>query len=279
MSYRGRRWSLTINNWTEEELSDLKSLMPLHVTYLILGKETGEQGTPHLQGYLETPKKVTLGSLKTLAGLRRAHLEQAKGSAAENLTYCSKEDRDPFIGGEPMRQGSRTDLEEMKKMIDEGEPEITLWEKDFRTMVRNYKALNHYRSLKAQPRHWVTEVIVLVGPTGCGKTKWVFDMTQDENLSLWTYSSGGWFDGYDGQQVALFDDFYGVESKIDWDLLLKLCDRYPMKVPVKGGFREWCPKKIVITSNSPVHEWYPRQINQDAFWRRVAVFIDNDFWE
>lgn len=222
---------------------------------------------------------MTLGSLKRLKGLARAHLEKAKGTAAQNLEYCSKEDRNPMVVGEPMRQGSRTDLLELKQDIDEGAPELTLWEKDFPTMVRYYRAMNHYRSLRAQPRHWVTEVIVLVGPTGCGKTKWVFDMCEDERLSLWTYSSGGWFDGYDGQDVALFDDFYGVDSSIPWDLLLKLCDRYPMKVPVKGGFREWCPKKVVITSNSPVEEWYPRQINQQALWRRVTAFIDNDFWK
>lgn len=137
-----------------------------------------------------------------------------------------------------MRQGQRVDLLELKDMIDQGLPELALWEKDFKTMTRNWKAMMHYRALKAQPRHWVTEVIVLIGPTGVGKTRWVVEMALERRASLWTYSSGGWFDGYEGDEIALFDDFYGEESSIKWDMLLKLCDRYPMKVPVKGGFRE-----------------------------------------
>lgn len=278
---RSRRWTVTVNNYVDQDVLDLTTLVPQIVTYLVCGKEVGEQGTPHLQVYLETKKKVTLGSLKKMKGLTRAHIEKANGTAADNLTYCSKEDRDPLVQGEPMRQGTRTDLEEVKEAIDGGSDELAIAEQFWRQWVRYNRAFTRYRSLAVQPRHWVTEVTVLIGPTGCGKTRWAHQMAMDSNEQLWTYCTGdrAWFDGYMGHGVVLFDDFYGAESGINWDMLLKLLDRYPMRVPVKGDFVEWAPRHVVITSNNPVHEWYPRTINQDALWRRITTFIDNDFWE
>lgn len=271
-----------MNNYRDSEIFQLKQLHPSKASFLILGKEVGAQGTPHLQGYLEVTKKVSLSTLKSWPGLERAHIEKANGSADQNLAYCSKEDPDPVLLGSPFRQGARTDLEEMKSLVDQGVSELDLWEQDFRTMVRYHRAISHYRSLRALPRHWATEVIVLIGPSGCGKTRFAYDLAKSRHLNLWSYSGGGWFDGYQGHEVALFDDFYGSESGIAWDVLLKLLDRYPYQVPIKGAFREWCPRIVIITSNADVNEWYPRVINQDALWRRIfenGYFIDRCFWE
>lgn len=48
---RSRKWTLTLNNYTEEQRTALLDLPSL--AYAIIGKETGENGTPHLQGYLK----------------------------------------------------------------------------------------------------------------------------------------------------------------------------------------------------------------------------------
>lgn len=58
-------------------------------TYLIIGKETGEDGTPHLQGYVRLRTKVRLSTMKQY--LPRAHLEPAKGNDWQNKVYCSKD--------------------------------------------------------------------------------------------------------------------------------------------------------------------------------------------
>lgn len=47
-----------------------------------------------------------------------------------------------------------------------------------------------------------------------------------------------------------------------------MTDRYPLKVPIKGDFVQWAPRKIWFTSNLPPHEWY--QIDTDA--TRAAYF-------
>ncbi len=54
-----------------------------------------------------------------------------------------------------------------------------------------------------------------------------------------------WFDGYDGHKAAIFDDFRPDMCKL-W-MLLRLLDRYPLRIPIKGGFVQWRPTCIWIT--------------------------------
>ena len=55
----------------------------------IIGKEIGEQGTPHLQGYVEFKDKLRITALKKINN--RAHWEKCKGSKDSNLKYCGKD--------------------------------------------------------------------------------------------------------------------------------------------------------------------------------------------
>lgn len=58
-------------------------------TYLIIGKEVGENGTPHLQGFAIMHKKTTLVGMKKI--FPRAHLEVAKFGNKTNKNYCAKD--------------------------------------------------------------------------------------------------------------------------------------------------------------------------------------------
>lgn len=80
-----RRWCFTLNNWNEDERVDLvKSL-----EHYIIGKEIGENGTPHLQGYCEFKNPRNLSALKKIN--TRIHWERAKGNRSENIIYCTKD--------------------------------------------------------------------------------------------------------------------------------------------------------------------------------------------
>lgn len=104
-------------------------------------------------------------------------------------------------------------------------------------------------------------------------------MDQVMDSTFWTPGDYEWFDGYNGQEIVLFDDYRG-EYPIQ--LFLKLTDRYAMSVKVKGGFTNWCPRKIYITSNTCPSTWYKDADTRtlDAFWRRLNAvhFINKNLY-
>jgi len=87
------RWCLTLNNWTNDEYDTIRSKVPENCRCGIIGREVGENGTPHLQGYIEFNVK---SRPMNVFGIKRIHWEKAKGDKLQNLTYCSKEDKKPF---------------------------------------------------------------------------------------------------------------------------------------------------------------------------------------
>ncbi len=56
---RSKHWVLTLNNPTSED-----GVEPNDFEYLILGKEVGEEGTPHLQGYCVFKNRQYLSGAK-----------------------------------------------------------------------------------------------------------------------------------------------------------------------------------------------------------------------
>jgi len=81
---RLRRICFTLNNYTDNEYLESQKLSDL----MIIGKEIGDKGTPHLQGYAEFKNQKSLEMIKSI--VPRAHIEKAKGNRQQNITYCSK---------------------------------------------------------------------------------------------------------------------------------------------------------------------------------------------
>lgn len=83
-----KRWCFTLNNYTEEEYETINHICSKICTYHIIGKEVGEQGTPHLQGYLEFKTKARPKSKFKFTN--KIHWEKAKGTRESNELYCKK---------------------------------------------------------------------------------------------------------------------------------------------------------------------------------------------
>lgn len=277
---RGRKWCFTINNYTAaEEKHLIDSVDEGTLAYVIFGRETGDNGTPHLQGYCEFPKRVRFSTVKRV--LPRAHIEKTKAADPKKaIDYCKK-DGDWFEKGRCTTQGKRTDLDAIRSRILEGASENDIANEHFASWCRYRKSFTYYRGLVQGPRNWKSFVHVLWGKTGVGKTRIVYDLYGAENI--WVFRGKGWFDGYTGQSVALFDDFRGAESGIPIGLFLRLLDRYPLSVGTKGSFTNWVPRKIYITSNDVPGSWYPNATYEtfNALTRRFNKVenIQNNIYE
>lgn len=86
---RCRKWCFTLNNYTEEEYTTIEKVFIEKGWTYVIGKEVGESGTPHLQGFIKAKNAVSFEHLKKI--MPKAHLEKARGNVEENLNYCSKD--------------------------------------------------------------------------------------------------------------------------------------------------------------------------------------------
>ena len=85
-----KRYCLTLNNYTENEYNLILDFFSSNSSNkYIIGKEVGENGTPHLQIYINFSTKIRFSALKKLND--RLHIEVCKGTELDNLKYCSKE--------------------------------------------------------------------------------------------------------------------------------------------------------------------------------------------
>lgn len=272
---QARRWCFTINNYTGEHEQHLRGIPenPEHIRRIIAGREVGASGTPHIQGYVEFDRPTRLGAVKTAIGAGTAHVEVANGTAEQNEEYCSKENDIIIDYGSNgrRRQGQRSDLSEVKSVLDNGGGMRDVAQVNFGAFLRYQKGLEAYsRLLRSQPRDFVTQVVWFYGPTGTGKSR----RAAEESMAL----SGGdvawigdqtlqWFEPYAGHKAAVIDDFDG---RTPLSVLLRLFDRYPMLVPVKGSFVQWRPRIVWITSNFKPEDLYGAHDQWSALQRRLT---------
>lgn len=271
---RSKYWCFTLNNYTEEDVSNVpEGLRNGGATYCVIGKEVGESGTRHLQGYVEFPKRLRFNQVRLLLG-GRSHIEKRRGSGLEAADYCKKDNSFEEWGSlSKETQGRRHDLEALQTDLRANHSMKRVMDEHFNEFLKYERAIKAARLLYSEARDWDMTVVVYWGRTGAGKTRAVYDNLPSME-DIYVHPGGPWFDGYDGQPIALFDDFCGSEFKISY--LLKLLDRYPMKVPIKGGFVNWAPREIYITSNMNPHDWYSNANSEHvaAMFRRITNKVE-----
>lgn len=286
-----RNWCFTINNPEECELN----LDAPCIKTLIANRELGENGTPHLQGYLETTHPIRLNQLKNWNG--KGHYESRKGNRLQAIKYCIKdyfidELVNPIYRDDSLRlleeyglvtkgwnkdwtldmllesiDSVKTDkLKQLMQLLKAGATELQIAEEDPGTWARNYKALERYKRLITTQRSHAMEVIVIYGPTGTGKSKYCYDNYPG---AYWKQRSN-WWDGYENEHTVILDEYYGW---LPYDTLLRICDRYPLLIETKGGQKQFTSKRIVITSNNIPSKWYKESLNLEPLKRRIGLFI------
>lgn len=175
-------WCFTVNNYTS---TDEQLFQDLNVRFIIYGRETGDNGTPHLQGFLQLEKKKRFTGMKKIHP--KAHWEPMRSTVHDCITYCSKQDQSPFRKGEPIIKGQRTDIASFVDAIEESPRTQKELIKTFPHVMARYPQFAHTVQKTFHPRinkakyppRWplqefcsYVKPLVFIGAPGIGKTQY-----------------------------------------------------------------------------------------------------------
>lgn len=275
---QAKRWCFTINNPTEDDIfwGDLEehgAIQNKGVHFLIVQHEQGkEEQTPHYQGYVEFDEYIRLSGLKKINA--RAHWEVARGTAEQNIQYCSKEDTRTgnlsYRYGEPSKPGKPRKVSELREEAAEELEGVTVQYKRLKDMdkqtvlcpgfVTAYNALTQDILGPYRPN---LKIITLVGPPGIGKSYAIQHFWPEHGRCIYG-NCGCWFQNPTAK-VMIFEEFCG---QIPLQRMLQLLDPYPLSLEVKGRMAPAMYDTVVITSNTPPHDWYVSKAGEEEIAKR-----------
>lgn len=267
---RARNWVFTLNNPVAPIV-----FVPESMRYLIYQEEVGENGTHHYQGYVEFKSSCRMNRVKNLLGSNTIHVEKRRGTRSEARDYAQKEETrfaGPFVFGEWVEDGERTDLQRFYDAVKSRKSNRELIDEEPEMFAKHFKLIQPLRMAFQQEvaQQWrQLNVEVLIGPTGCGKTKKVYDTYPASSVYRIHQESGYWFSYYNGECTLLIDDFDGW---IRYRYLLNLLDGHPLMLQTKGDHCWALWYKVVITSNVKVTSWYNHEIPE--LMRRITIIRD-----
>jgi len=265
---RLRRICFTWNNYPLDAEDQLRCFAERKsIVYMVVGREQGESGTPHLQGYMHLKHPITFSALKRL--LPSLHFERARGSGSDNLTYCSK-DGDFFELGEMpadrVSAGQAT-AETWRSILSAAESGNWKWIK--REYPRIWISFRERLISMRVPRTSVidgdTENEWWVGPTGSGKSRLGWDKY---GTICYQKMLNKWWDGYDAQDVVIIEE-WSPKNEVTASALKIWADRYPFTAQIKGGvLQKIRPKKIIVISNYRLVDCFPDSRDCEPIMRR-----------
>lgn len=262
-----KNWVFTYNNYEPDRIRDI--LASIECTYIAYQGEIGESGTPHIQGMVSFEKRQSFAQIKSIFSTAigspsPVHFEVMRGTIAQSVDYCSKsESADPTLpfterGCRPAGKGDRSDLRAIAAAIKSGQSERDIFEADPQGYLKYSTGIKRAIYLcSTNKRTWETQVLWFYGPTGTGKSRTAHEEAPDAHVQS---GNDYWWDGYTGQPDVIIEDYRADFCK--FSELLRLLDRYPHQVQIKGGKVHMLARRIFITTPKPPRDTWTNQTDE-----------------
>lgn len=274
-----------VDAWTNATEAPLQIFDESKMVYLVYQVERASTGQIHIQGFVSLVKKLSLAGVKKVIGDATVHVEKAHGRPDQAAAYCKKADSrvaGPWEWGvEPDARGKKSATALAIEAVQAGKPLCEVAVENPVAWVRSHRGLTSLAAALSKPKDvWrPVTTTVLWGQTRVGKTRRAMESTCVDGRHPYQMplSSGFWFDGYDGEDTLVIDDFYG---QIKFSDMLRILDGHYVQVPIKGGFTWAKWTKVFITSNSHPDEWWKGSRDQipaasmEAMYNRFTEIIN-----
>lgn len=282
-----RRWVFTLNNPTDDEEQQLVDYIDSdRVIYGIFGREVGDSGTRHLQGFIILSSPQRLSHLQNNLGVRY-HWEVTRGTSQQARDYCKKDGDYEEFGTFPDNQGQRVDLDTCFAWADQFIADNN------RVPTDRELALEFPSILTKYPR--VVDIIRLRAPKPVlqqgALQPWQSDLltrlendADDRSIEFYVDQEGGrgktWFCRYmlthsdacqvltvgkksdvaylidESKHIFLFNVPRGQMEYLSYSLLESLKDRILMSTKYQGRIKHWYKNVhvVVFSNEEPNHE-------------------------
>lgn len=291
-----RKFLLTIQSplekgYTHEVIRAI--LQSMNVSYCCMADEVATTGTKHTHVFLWRKSAIRLRTIQKK--FPNVHYDFCYGSCKENRDYILKTGK--YAGtakAETSVEGSFEEFGEIPNEVEEKNPQNSdvieaidagrSTEEIIRQNPKHIFRSNEINTLRETLLNGKflscerdVQVCYIFGPTGSGKTRFIFDTNDMADICRVTnYSNNGLrFDNYHGQSVLVFEEF---ASQIPISNMLNYLDRYPLILPARYTDRTACYTQVYITSNLPLRGQYTDiQYNAPEVWkaflRRISTVI------
>lgn len=256
-SSMSRCWCFTVNN-PKPNYEDLYSVDKWQ--YMVVGREQGEKGTYHLQGFVIYKSRTRFSTVKKQ--MPKAHIERMRGTSAEAADYCKKEGAFEEYGDFELIHPTGGKCGGLKK-AERYKNLIRLSKKHEFDKIEEEYPINYWSNYHTMKRIAMDNPIVATtldkltnewiwGKTGVGKSS----AARLENPGAYIKSHNKWWCGYQGEKVAIIDDLSKTDAQWMGEHLKQWADHYPFPAEVKYTQNILRPEKIVVTSNYSIEDLF-----------------------
>lgn len=274
---RNRSWVVTLNveHYSKAEVQEkLKAY-----TYIGQMEKGDETGYVHWQLYIENKTAIRFSTLKKK--FPTGHFEVRWGTKKQAYDYATKSKT--AIPDTVIKNGE-IDITETDSPKVSVEAAVSLMERGMRvnevlvkypSLWRSMAYLERAQAIIDENNHSMSErdvrVEYIYGQPGTGKTRYIYETHgYDQVYRVTNYKNP--FDGYQGQDVLVLDEFY---DSIPLDQLLNVIDVYPFKMPARYNDHWAAYTKVYIISNRKLQDQYSTLFFYEderapSFYRRIS---------
>jgi len=296
---KSRSWVFTRNNFTEADESLLKALMDKS-TALVYGREIGEKGTPHLQGFVQLKNVIKHSGLKKLLPSFWFEPKIEASTFASAWDYCRKGTQTKaewlefgvlgpnFGAGADVVQWGECPMDQDKKgkrgaeyyarnlavartdplsMDPQAQFEIRKFQEAARLIEVTVKR-NALRPMTEPPASWVE---FHCGVARAGKTTYVEQLPGE--VFVWKAESG--WNNYEWQPTVVFEDVDASQAP-SMAAVKTMCDPRVFQVRALYSSVYIRPTRLIFTTNEPsIAAVWPAAVGEhlNALEDRMTVHV------